>query len=514
MTRSANSIRNITAALLGQFFGIIISFISRIVFVRILGSEYLGLNGLFTNILTILSLAELGIGEAITFSLYKPLATNDNQKTCMLMQFYRKVYIIIALVVLSMGLLLIPFLKIIISDVPNISESITLIYILFVVNTSISYFFSYKRSLIIADQNRYIASIYRYGFYFLLNVSQIIFLIIKKNYIVFLLLQILFTLIENIAISKKANRMYTFLKDSKKIPLDNESKLSIVKNTKAMVMHKAGGILVSSTDNILLTRFVSLSVVGIYSNYYMIISALNTIFGQLYNSVIASVGNLFATEKENKIYDIFKKINFLSFYIISFSAICLICLYNDFIELWIGKEYLFSFDIVLIIVVNYFISGLRKPVITFKEAAGLFYKDRWKSIAEAIANIIFSIILALKFGTLGVFLGTFISSICVCVWVEPYVVYKYGFKIKLREYFKVYTNYCFITIIIGFICFIVCRLLKFNLLINLLLKLFICIFSHATIVLILFHNSNEYKYFKCLIKDKLNNTKKRLKGDI
>lgn len=502
MARSNKSIKNMLIAFVGQCFGLIISFIARIVFIRILGKEYLGLNGLFTNILTMLSLAELGIGEAITFSLYKPLAKNDIKKTKMIMQFYRKVYKSIGFVVLILGILIAPFIKYIIEDIPNVKENIYLIYILFVCNTAISYFFSYKRNLIIADQNRYIASIYRYVFYFLLNFFQIVFLIITRNYIIFLILQIIATFLENISISDKANKMYPFLKEKDKISLDKSIKKEITKNTKAMMLHKVGGLLVSSTDNILLAKFVSIVSVGIYSNYFMIISALNTIFGQIFSSLNASVGNLFVTEHKTKSYEVFQKINFISFWIFSLSSILLICLFNDFITLWLGKEYIFSYDIVLVLVINFYITGLRKPVVTFKEAAGLFYYDRWKSIIEAIINLIVSIILAIKLGTVGVFLGTFISSISVCVWVEPYVLFKYGFNLKLSNYFKTYFKYLIIVIFLGIINFSICYYINLGLILGFFVKIFVCLFISNVCLYIIFRKKKEFLYLKSLMIDK------------
>lgn len=500
MSRSKKSFKNLVAAFIGQGVGLIISFFARIIFIRILGTEYLGLNGLFTNILTMLSLAELGVGEAITFSLYKPLANNDEKKTAMLMQLYKRVYISIAIIILLIGISITPFLNIIISQEPNIPESIKLIYILFVLNTSLSYFFSYKRNLIIADQKRYIASIYRYVFYFLLNLVQIIFLIITKNYIIFLILQIIFTLLENMFVSAKANKMYPFLKNKNKIALDDDSKNTIIKNTKAMLMHKIGGIVVSSTDNILLSKFVSLTAVGLYSNYYLVISALNTIFGQLYNSLNASVGNLFATEDTNKSYTVFKRINFLSFWIFCFASVSLLCLFNDLITIWLGSQYLFNSYIVLVLVILFFITGMRKPVITFKESAGLFYKDRWKSVIEAIVNIVFSIILVKKIGVIGVFLGTLISSISVCVWVEPYVVFKYAFDVPFLQYIKRYIRYCFEFTIISFICYYFCSFIKFEIIISIILKALICIIVSNLIIYFIHRNDEEFIYFKKMFK--------------
>lgn len=502
MSRKEKSMKNLVTAMIGQVIGLVISFIARIVFVRILGAEYLGLNGLFTNILTVLSLAELGVGEAITFSLYKPLASKDERKCQMLMQLYKKVYIIIGIMILILGVSITPLLNLLIKDIPNIPY-INLIYILFVLNTSVSYFFSYKRNLIIADQNRYIATIYRYIFYFILNLAQIIYLMICKDYIGFLVLQVISTILENVFVSLKANKMYSFLNDKNFIPLDSYSKKEIIKNTKAMMMHKIGGVVVSSTDNILISTFVNLSAVGIYSNYYMIISALNTIFGQIFTSLTASVGNMFVTEKNEKELDIFNKVYFMNFWIYSFSTICLICLFNSFVELWVGADYLFPFEVVLILTINFYITGMRKSTITFKEAAGLFYNDRWKSVIEAIVNLIASIILVKIFDVFGVFLGTFISSVTVCVWVEPYVLYKYGFNKNFIEYFKKYFIYIIITILLGTGTFIICNNITCSLFLSFIIKLIMCLIIPNFGLFIIFRKTSEFNYFYTIIKGKV-----------
>ena len=211
--RTISSILNLIVAFGGQFIGIIISFVARIIFLQILNAEYLGINGLFTNILTILSLAELGIGSAMNFSLYKPLAEKNKEKIKSLMYLYQKAYRIIGIIILTLGIAITPLLPYFINEMPSIPENIYFIYVLFVVNTGISYFFSYKRALIISDQKRYIATFYRYGFYFLLNLAQIICLVVTKNYILFLVLQIIFTLLENIFVSMKADKMYPYLKE-------------------------------------------------------------------------------------------------------------------------------------------------------------------------------------------------------------------------------------------------------------------------------------------------------------
>ena len=516
MSRTKSSLINFFFAVLGQGLGLIISFIARIFFIKILGSEYLGLNGLFTNILTVLSLAELGVGTAITYSLYAPLANKDEKKCQMLMQLYRKIYIAIGLFILIVGIAITPFLSVFIKDLPDI-PNINLIYILFVVNTAISYFYSYKRNLIIADQSRYIATIYRYGYYILLNVFQIIYLVITKDYIVFLVLQIIFTFAENVSVSIKADKMYPFLKDKTKRKLDDRSKKEIVKNTKAMMMHKVGDVIVNSTDNILLSSFVGLTAVGLYSNYYLITNALNIVISQVYNSITASIGNLCATDSPEKQYKVFKKINFLTFWIYCFTSICLVILFNPFIEIWIGKEYLFSMSIVLVLVVNFYLSGMRKSVLAFREAAGLFYRDRYKPIFEAIVNLVVSIILAMKFGTIGIFLGTLISTMTVCFWIEPLILYKYEFHVSVKKYFVDYIKKGLLMVGICLFAYILCLPSLGNIYVNFIYKLLICIIVPNMILLLIYRKSDEFQYFyknlflKIIkkIKKKINKSRKQ-----
>lgn len=510
MNRTQKSLKNITAAAIGQSFGLIISFVARIFFVQILGKEYLGLNGLFSNILTILSLAELGVGEAITFSLYKPLAKHDTDKCRALMQLYKKVYTIIGVVIFVLGLAVSPFLNYLIKDVPDI-PNIQLIFILFVLNTSISYFFSYKRNLIIADQNRYIATIYRYGFFFVLNVAQIICLATTKNYILFLSLQIITTLLENIAISLKANQLYPYLKNKESESLDKRDKNEIIKNTKAMLMHKVGGIIVSSTDNLLLSKFVNLASVGLYSNYYLITNAINLVFNQVFSSITASVGNLCVGKDYEKQYKTYKKVDFLNYWITSFATICLICLFSPLITIWLGNEYTFNFLTTLIIVINFYVYGMRKTNLTFREASGLFYKDRWKAVIEAEINLVASIILAIHFGVFGVFLGTFISSITTCVWVEPYILYKYQFKKKLRSYFGTYIKRAALTTIIATAMYYLCSFVNSgDQYIDFSAKLIACLAIPNFVMWLIFRKANEFRYFKDLIAKIIKSAKRKI----
>ena len=498
--RTKNSLKNLFFSFFGQMFGILISFFARLIFIRFLGSEYLGLNGLFTNILTMLSLFELGVGTAINFSLYAPLSKNDIETVKSLMYLYKKSYCVIGCVILIIGCFITPFLSFFIDEMPNIPY-ISLIYILFVVNTSCSYFFSYKRSLLISDQKRYIATFYRYLFYFFLNLSQIVILWITKNYILFLVIQIIFTLFENVCISFKANKMYPFLNEKNILPLSSSNKKVIIKNTYAMIMHKVGGIVVSATDNIIISKYVGLLYVGLYSNYYLVTNALNTIISQIFNSIIASVGNFAVTESKNKLVSLFYKVFFLNFWIYSVISICLFILFNDFVSLWLGKEFILNNEVVVVIIINFFVTGMRKTVLTFKEALGLYWQDKYKAVFEAVINLFFSILLVKKVGLVGVFIGTFLSTMLTCFFVEPYVLYKYGLKEKMGNYFKKYFLYVSLFILsfgITFICInhLFCTLNIYIFVLKGLLSLII----PNILMIFCFFKTEEFIYFYKMVK--------------
>lgn len=505
MSRTLNSLKNVKYAIYGQTFGIIINFISRTIFVRILSVEYLGINGLFSNILSILSLAELGIGPAIIYSMYKPLAEKDEVKLKALMNLYKKAYIVIGIIIGIAGTLLTPFLDFFINDIPNIPH-IKLIYILYVSNSAISYFFSYKRNIIIADQKKYIDTLYHYTFYFLRNILQIFILLFTKNYILYLVIQLLSILLENVSISKKTDELYPFLKNNKE-SLELVEKKTIFKNVKALMLHKIGSVLVLSTDNILISKFIGLIEVGLYSNYLIIIQTLTTLFGVIFNSITSSVGNLAVTEGQRKNERIFMCIDLMCFWLFAFASICLIVLFNPFIQLWLGEQYLFSFPIVLLIVINFYLSGRRQSILTFRAALGLYWYDRYKPLFEAGVNLIVSIILVKQIGIKGIFIGTIVSTLTTCFWIEPYVLYKHGFKSPVKSYFIKYFIYIFLMIVAGVITYIVASVFNGTGFIVFCVKLIICIIIPNIIFVICFWRTEEFEYFKNIFKSYFNTSR-------
>ena len=499
MSRLEKSIKNIIYAVIGQFFGIAISFITRTFFIRHLGAEFLGIDGLFTNVLSVLSLAELGVGTAIIFSLYKPLAKNDVEAVKSLMALFKKAYTIIGGTVLLLGTILTIFLALIfpeISDVPNIR----VFFALFVANSGISYFYAYKRSLIIADQKRYIATQYRYVTFFLVSAFQIALLAATSSYIMFLTAQLISTFIENILISIKANKLYPFLLDKNIEKLSKEEKDTISKNVRAIVMHKIGNVVVNGTKSILLSRMISVIAVGIYSNYFLITNALNAVISLFLQSVTASIGNLGASEEEDKKIQVFYSLNLIVYWIFGLSSICLFFMFNHFIEIWIGREFLFDNYIVAVIVINFYLTGMRRSILTYRDALGLYWHERHKPILESLVNIAASILLGMRFGTLGIFIGTTVSNLTVCLWIEPYILFKHGLRKTIFPYYKRYTMYLLTFFGAGAVVGLLVSYLNPEGIAGLILIAFICLTAPNIIFLLAFHRNSEFIYLLSILK--------------
>lgn len=441
-SRSQNSIRNTVYGITTQVLTVLISFITRTVFIKYLSVEYLGVNGLFTNILTVLSLAELGFGGAMVYSMYQPLAIKDYKVLKALMHFYSKIYKVIGLSVCILGLLLVPFLNLLIKDTPNISN-LTIIYIFFLLNTVASYFFAYKRSILEADQKQYIISKNHLIFNVLKSVAQIIILILFENYLLFLGIQVLTTISENIYISKKVNKIYPFLKESNTNDLSAEDKKSIWTNVKALMIYKVGSTVLDGTDNIIISSFVGVSAVGYLSNYTLIVGSVTMILQQITNAVTGSIGNYVTTEKIEKQESLFHKIVFIYFVIFGFSFVSLFMLLNPFIALWLGEKYTLSTFTVFVISFNWYITGIMNPVWTFRSTKGLFIYGRYRPAISAIINVIVSILLALQWGLIGVLLGTTITRLSTNSWYDPYIVFKHGFNKSPIRYYKKQIGYFF-----------------------------------------------------------------------
>lgn len=437
-SRSKKAIKNIVYGASMQLLYIALNFISRSIFIHFLNTDYLGVNSLYSNILTVLSFAELGIGNAIIFSLYEPISKNDTSRIQAIMKLYSISYKIVGIVVFILGLLFIPFMGYIIKDAPDIKENLIFIYILFLFNTSLSYFFSYKKSIITADQKDYLVQIYTRLFQFLQIILQTIFLIITHAYLPYLIMQIICTFLLNYSLSLKADVLYPFIKEKNNNRLNKKETKNIFENVKALFVYKFGSVILNGTDNIIISALFNVRFVGLTSNYTMIISNVTNVIGQAINALTPSVGNLVVEADKEKIRDVMHQLLFLCVWLYGFLAIILYNFSNFFIELWLGSEYLLNQFVVFALVFSLYVNGVQYAAYTFRTTQGLFIQSRFVPILSAIINIVLSVWWGKKFGVAGVFIATGISRLVTTTLVDPWLVYKNNFNEKPIEYYKKY----------------------------------------------------------------------------
>ena len=499
--RIENSLKNMYVGIGTQIIITLLGFISRKVLFDSLGEAYLGVNGVLTNVLSMLSLVEGGIGVSITYNLYKPLAKGDKEKTVALVQLYKRIYFILGIAVLFLSLSIYPFLGVLIKDKDSISN-ISLVYFIFVGKNIVSYLNAHKWSLINADQKGYVLARINLIFTIIINLLKIIIILITKNYVLYLAIELIIVIGQNIYNGLIINKRYPYINEKKKYKIDLETKTNLVTNVKALFLHNIGGFCVFGTDNILISSLIGLKVVGRYSNYTMIMSQLSALLNPILNSISASIGNLIATENNEKTYEIFKVVYFVNFWIYSWSSIFLYNLMEPFINWWMGKGLLLDKYTFIVILVNFYISGLRTSITIFKEKAGIFKEDKYVPIIESIINLLCSIILAKYLGLVGIFIGTTISTISLPLWNQPRLVYKNLFKKSLLEYFRVYVMYVIVTLIGASITTFSCNLIVFGSgLISLIFKGIVCLIVPNIIFLIIFSGSNELKYIIGIIKN-------------
>ena len=421
-SRTSNSLKNMAFGVGSQMLSILMGFFTRWMFIALLGKEYLGVSGLFTNVLSLLSLANLGFDTAIIYSLYKPLAEGDMVAVKGYMRVYRRVYRAVGATVFVLGCILMPFLPHLIKGTVTIPESI-----------------------------------YHSIFMVLRNLGEMVVLLFFHAYIPTLICIIAFQLAENAWIARVTNKKFPFLTDSSAGEISLEQKQALKENVKSLFLYKISGTIISSTDNILISKFQGLASVGLYSNYVYIVDVIRTFLSYIFYSMTASIGNYNATESKEANEKMFYNLFFASFWLYGFTGICLGVLLNPFIALWIGEDYLLPSWTVFIIIVNYYTAGVQYASTTYREVTGLFKVGKYRPLIAAMINLAVSIILAYPLGISGILLGTIISRLCVYFWYDPYIIHKTLFGQKLRYYFATYLLYGLCTLAVGTLCFAIAR---------------------------------------------------------
>lgn len=500
-SRSKNSIRNIIFGIGNQFINLILNFISRFIFIKVLGVDFLGLNGLFTDVLAILSLADLGLSTAISYSYYKPLAENDITLLSLLTKFYKKIYIIIAILISFIGILMYPFLgRIINSDIDIVS--IRIYYLLFLSNTSISYLFIYRSAIINADQKAYVTSTISSIVNVVKIILQVIVIIIFKNYIAYLLIMILATLLNNLIVAYKSQKMYPFINNTNG-ELSTYKKKEIYYSIKSVFIYKLSGILLNATDNILISSIVNTNMVGFYSNYNMIIQTLKNFIGTFFSGFTASIGNLINSDQKDRSYEIFKILQVISFWLSGYLVISLFFLIDDFIVIWLGSDFLITPSLLNAIILNFYLSIVLQPLWSYREATGLFMKIQYMMFICASFNIILSVFLGINFGTTGIIFASAIARLSTYFWYEPILLYKNHFKLSSKKYFLSHF-YNFLTIIISLLIInLIFRKISAISVWIWILKAIIIFIVVNCIYLIRYYKTSEFKYITSFFKEKI-----------
>ena len=447
----------------------------------------------------ILSFAELGIGNAIIYSMYKPLAIDDKEKIKSLMALYAKAYNLIGIFIFVAGLLVIPFMDYIIKDAPNIKENLNFIYLLFLANTTISYFFVYKKSIIIADQKSYIVSLYQQAFHIIQVLAQIVFLLLTHEYILFLVIQIVCTLLNNIITAKKADRMFPYLRVGKPRPLDKEERKSIFTNVRALFLYKFGSVVLNGTDNIIISALIGVIAVGLSSNYLLVLSAFQMISGQIMNAFTASVGNLNAIGDTSNKERVFNRIFFVSAWMYGFFAVGLYMFLNPFIDLWLGEEFILSQGVIFAIVLHFYINAVHFTAYTYRITMGLFVQGRLAPLAAAIINIILSLWLGKTIGLMGIFLATSVARFFTTGIVDPVLVYRRGFNKNPIHYYIRYFSYLSIFILLYFVLSFIISWIKIDGFIGFFVQVGIVTVLFNGILVLLFRKTEDFKEIKTVL---------------
>lgn len=492
LERSKNTKRNIIYGFLNQSLSLILTFVVRSVVIYRLGIEYLGINSLFSSILQVLNLAELGFGTAIVYNMYKPIAEDDKRTISALLKLYRDIYRIIGLVILAGGTLMLPFVcKLIKDDYPE-DINIYIIFLIYLFNTVISYWmFAYKTSLLDAYQRTDIISKTGSITRLVINASQIIILYTLENYYIYLIMMPVCTVLNNLLNSYMVKRMFPEYKCEG--ILDKKILHNIKENVLGLMINRVCQTSRNSFDSIFITGFLGLTTAAIYSNYFCVLSMVISVMSVICGSMTAGVGNSIACYDTCRNYRDMKKFDFLYMWIGGWCTICLVCLMQPFMELWTGEDLMFSYDIVLMLCVYFYILQMGNIRSIYVSAAGLWWQNRYRAIVESIANIALNYILVRLWGIRGIILATLLSLLIINFGFGSKLTFREYFKNnKLWEFFGLHAIYACVTLAVGAATYQCCRLVRVDGVIGLGLKAFVCIIVPNILYLAVYYWTKMY----------------------
>ena len=496
-TRTHNAFLVMLSVGIRQFLNLILQFVSRIIFIRILGAEYLGLNGLFSNVLSLLSLSELGIGSAISFYLYQPLADNDTERIKSLMQFYKNCYRAVGFTMIGIGVCIMPFLHLLVNLEQNVPENLYLVYMLYLLNTACSYFmYAYKQILPAANQEQYKVEKINIIFLCCNCITDVIVLVIFKSYILYLLIKLILVFVSNIVISIMVNRHYPYIKEESVKRMSREEIGSFFRSIKDAAVFRLGSTLYNSTDNILISVMLGTTIVGYYSNYFMIISMFTSLIGLFVRAFTAGIGNLMVEESKDFQYRSFLQIDFMVFTFVSICTVCLFQLFNSFIMLWTGsilQDYILSQTVVAFLCISFYFDGTMQIMNIFREAGGFFRIGRSRQVAGGLCNIILSVFLGKIWGLEGIFASTAVSKGFISVFPFVITISRYVFGKGNYDLLKIYLKHALATVMTIVVVWYTCKKIHMTTVWNFFLEILLTLIISIAAILIFFHSSSEMK---------------------
>lgn len=502
LERTKNATKNIFFGIILKIYQIIVPFLMRTAMIYALGIEYLGLNSLFISILQVLNLAELGVGTAMVFSMYKPIANDEKDKICALMKLYKIYYRIIGAIILTIGLIICPFIpKLIKNGVPS-DMNVYILYLLNLFATVLSYWlFAYKNCLLQAHQRTDVVSKITLIINTIQYIIQFLLLFIFKNYYLYVITLLISQVAINIVTAIVVNRMYPEYKAKGNLP--KTSIQDINNRVKDLFTAKLGGVIVNSADSIVISSFLGLTVLAIYQNYYYILTAVIAIVGVIFSSCTAGIGNSIVVESKEKNYNDLKKFTFIISWLAGLCACTLLCLYQIFMKIWVGADLLLDFSCVICLVVYYFIYEINALLNLYKDAAGIWHKDRFRPLITALSNLALNLILVKFIGIYGVLLSTVLTMLFIGM---PWIIHNLFseiFKTNPKEYvFKLF-KYAVCTFMVVCITYYICNLVKGDSILVLIAKAVICFVVSNVLFFAVYRKAPEMNETKVLVKKML-----------
>ena len=495
-SKAEYSLRNSAVGIAAKMVAILGGYFTRIVLVMTVAPELVGVNGLFFTVLGGFMLPSMFLETALAYAMYDSVVHNDREKQCALLAYYRRIYMVFSAVILLAGIVLYFFLPLLIRDTLD-PVMLGTAYGLFLLNTFLSYQWASKGMMFLVTQNNYVNELFYTGFWILQYTLQCILLFTTKSFLIYLMAAVLCTAGRNIAVTIYANKKFPYIKKQSVIAISEKEKKTLARNIRAMLLHKSGNVIITNTDNLLLSSMFGVASVGSYSNYSLISGSVSQLFSKIISGISASVGHIGVTDDRKHLERVFSATLLAAAWIFGFGAICLFCLLDSFVILSFGERYLLPTSFVLVLCINVYIDGIRQATLVFRDAMGLFWKDRYKTIVEGIVNLLVSILLAHLMGITGILVGTTVSYLAVSVWVEPLVLYREGFQAPVLQYFRKMLAMTLCVSAAAGITWLLCRGITGAAWWTLFARGLVCLVVPNILMLLLFWKSEEL----CLLKD-------------